>query len=90
MKKVREKENSRAAAVVEKSKQSINKDEKILSEPYHHSDEAIIVIHGDNSKKTKITKSPSKKSPIKVVTKSNVKVRIHLLILSNQFFPFFK
>lgn len=74
MKKVREKENSRAAAVVEKSKQSINKDEKILSEPYHHSDEAIIVIHGDNSKKTKITKSPSKKSPIKVVTKSNVKV----------------
>ncbi|XP_033227539.1 uncharacterized protein LOC117179643 [Belonocnema kinseyi] len=74
LKKVREFENTRAASVAQSKVPSSSKEEKAVSD-YSLSDDAIAEIPQENSpKKTMVTKSVSKKSPIKVITKSNVKV----------------
>ena len=65
MKKVREFENARAAAAAQSKVSSSNKGEKLVSDSFQ-SEDAIVKVPQE--------KSP-KKSPIKVITKSNVKVR---------------
>lgn len=78
LKKVRELENARATVVAQPKVPSSIKEEKAVSD-YSVSDNAIVEIPQEKSpKKTMVTKSVSKKSPIKVITKSNVKVSFFL------------
>ena len=76
LKKVREIENARAAAVFENKQLSSNIEEKSASNSSPNDNPSVVSLHQKSPSKTKVKKLLSKKSPIKVITKSNVKVRI--------------